>query len=56
MQIANPIYIEELEERERELALKEIIIEEQGKVINEKDKTIDELKQELEELRKLKDI
>jgi len=50
--------IEELEERERELALKEIIIEEQVKTIEEKEKSIEkkekiieELKRELDELR-----
>jgi len=54
--------IEELEERERELALKEIIIEEQMKTIEEERKkreesenTIEELKRELDELRKLTD-
>jgi len=52
--------IEELEERERELAMKEIIIEEQVKTIveerkirEENEKTIEELKRELEELRKM---
>jgi len=47
--------IEELEERERELALKEIIIEEQVKTIEEKDKAIEIKDKAIEEERKKRD-
>jgi len=47
--------IQELEERERELALKEIIIEEQVKTIEEKDKAIEIKDKAIEEERKKRD-